>query len=84
MMTLCIHVVSGVLQLPAWFCLDLYIYIYKYKNNFTKILKDVGIEVLKSIETRSKCSMHADKGRGGIITCVVHIYTSVKNISLKC
>ena len=34
---------------------------YKY---FTKMLKDVGIEVPKSIETRSKCSMHAGKGRG--------------------
>ena len=30
----------------------------------TLMLKDVGIEVPKSIETRSKCSMHADKGRG--------------------
>ena len=36
----------------------------KCKNIFTKMLKDVGIEVPKSIETRSKCSMHADKGRG--------------------
>ena len=26
---------------------------------FTKILKDVGIEMAKSIETSSKCSMHA-------------------------
>ena len=34
------------------------------KNIFTKMLKDVGIEVPKGIETRSKCSMHADKGRG--------------------
>ena len=34
----------------------------KCKNIFTKMLKDVGIEVPKSIETRSKCSMHADKG----------------------
>ena len=33
------------------------------KNIFTKMLKEVGIEVPKSIETRSKCSMHADKGR---------------------
>ena len=33
-------------------------------KTFSKMLKDVGIEVLKSIETRSKCSMHADKGRG--------------------
>ena len=38
--------------------------IIKCKNIFTKMLKDVGIEVPKSIETRSKCSMHADKGRG--------------------
>ena len=30
----------------------------------TKMLKDVRIEVPKSIETRSKCSMHAGKGRG--------------------
>ena len=36
----------------------------KCKNIFTKMLKDVGIGVPKSIETRSKCSMHADKGRG--------------------
>ena len=36
----------------------------KCKNIFTKMLKDLGIEVPKSIETRSKCSMHADKGRG--------------------
>ena len=36
----------------------------KCKNIFTKMLKDVGIEVPKSIETRSKCSMHAGKGRG--------------------
>ena len=34
------------------------------KNIFTKMLKDVGIGVPKSIETSSKCSMHADKGRG--------------------
>ena len=39
-------------------------HVYKCKNIFTKMLKDVGIEVPKSIETRSKCSMHADKGRG--------------------
>ena len=39
-------------------------HIYKCKNIFTKMLKDVGIEVPKNIETRSKCSMHADKGRG--------------------
>ena len=39
-------------------------YIYKCKNIFTKMLKDVGMEVPKSIETRSKFSMHADKGRG--------------------
>ena len=38
--------------------------IYKCKNIFTKMLKDVGIEVPKSIETRSKYTMHADKGRG--------------------
>ena len=36
----------------------------KYKNIFTKMLKDVGMEVPKSIETRSKFSMHADIGRG--------------------
>ena len=35
----------------------------KCKNIFTKMLKDVGIEVPKSIETRSKYTMHADKGR---------------------
>ena len=40
------------------------IHIYKCKNIFTEMLKDVGMEVPKSIETRSKCSMHADKGRG--------------------
>ena len=39
-------------------------HIYKCKNIFTKMLKDVGIEVPKSIETRSKYTMHADKGRG--------------------
>ena len=38
--------------------------LYKCKNIFTKMLKDVGMEVPKSIETRSKFSMHADKGRG--------------------
>ena len=36
--------------------------VYKCKNIFTKMLKDVGMEVPKSIETRSKFSMHADKG----------------------
>ena len=36
---------------------------YKCKNIFTKMLKDVGIEVPKSIEKRSKCSMHANRGR---------------------
>ena len=41
-----------------------YIYIYKCKNIFTKMLKDVGIEVPKSVETRSKYTMHAYKGRG--------------------
>ena len=30
--------------------------IYKCKNIFTKMLKDVGMEVPKSIETRSKFS----------------------------
>ena len=39
-------------------------YIIKYKNIFTKMLNDVGMEVPKSIETRSKFSMHADKSRG--------------------
>ena len=34
------------------------------EKHFTKVLKDVGIEVPKSIETRSKFRMHADKGRG--------------------
>ena len=34
---------------------------YKSKNIFTKMLKALGIEVPKSIETRSK---DADKGRG--------------------
>ena len=38
--------------------------IYKCKNIFTKMLKDVGMEVPKSIETTSKYTMHADKGRG--------------------
>ena len=37
---------------------------YKCKSIFTKMLKDVGMEVPKSIETRSKFSIHADKGRG--------------------
>ena len=36
-------------------------YIY---HNFTKMLKDIGIIVPKSIEARSKFSMHANKGRG--------------------
>ena len=36
----------------------LYIW-YKCKNIFTKMLKDVGMEVPESIETRSKFSMHA-------------------------
>ena len=36
----------------------------KCKNIFTKILRDVGMEVPKSIETRSKYTMHAFKGRG--------------------
>ena len=36
----------------------------KCKNIFTKMLKDVGIEVPKNIETRSKYTMHADKGKG--------------------
>ena len=35
--------------------------IIKCKNIFIKMLNDVGIEVPKSIETRSKFSMHADK-----------------------
>ena len=38
--------------------------IYKCKYIFTDMLKDEGIEVPKSIETWSKFSMHADKGRG--------------------
>ena len=38
--------------------------VYKCKNIFTKMLKDVGMEVPESIETRSKFSMYADKGRG--------------------
>ena len=41
-----------------------YITFLKCKNIFTKMMKDVGIEVPKSIETRSKCSMHTDIGRG--------------------
>ena len=41
-----------------------HVIIVKCKNIFTKMLKDVGIEVPKSIETRSKYTMHADKGRG--------------------
>ena len=57
---------SDLLSLPLHIGMrmDIYIYIYKCKNIFTKMLKDVGMEVLKSIETRSKFSMHADKGRG--------------------
>ena len=39
-------------------------YMDKCKNIFIKMLKDVGIEVPKSIETRSKYTMHVDKGRG--------------------
>ena len=38
----------------------------KCKNIFTKMLKDVGIEVPKTRETRSKCSMH------GMIACNNH------------
>ena len=34
------------------------------------MLKDVGMEVPKSIETRSKFSMHADKGSGYIPTSI--------------
>ena len=30
----------------------------KYKNIFSKMLKDVGIEVPRHIKTRLKCSMH--------------------------
>ena len=41
-----------------------YYTLVKCKNIFTKMLNDVGIEVPKSMETRSKFSMHADKGRG--------------------
>ena len=37
---------------------------YMFINIFTKMFKDVGIEAPKSIETRSKFSMHAEKGRG--------------------
>ena len=39
--------------------------ITKCKNIFTKMLKDVGIEVQKSIETRSKYTMHADTAKAG-------------------
>ena len=40
------------------------VHVYKCKNIFNKMMKDVGMEVPKSIETRSKFSMNADKGRG--------------------
>ena len=49
----------------------------KCKSIFTKMLKDVVIEAPKSMETRSKCSMHADKvqcsndSMATIITCVI-------------
>ena len=42
--------------------------VYKCKNIFTKMLKDVGMEVPESIETRSKFSMHAE----GMIACNNH------------
>ena len=38
------------------------LYVYKCKNIFNKMLKDVGMEVPESIETRSKFSMHAKAG----------------------
>ena len=40
------------------------IHTVKVSETSIKMLKDVGIEVPKSRESRSKCSMHADKGRG--------------------
>ena len=43
----------------------------KCKNILTKILKDVGIEVPKGIETRSKCSI-ACRQKQGMITCNNH------------
>ena len=46
-----------------FYCVLIHV-ITKCKNIFTKMLKDVGMEVPESIETRSKFSMHADKGRG--------------------
>ena len=39
-------------------------YYTSVKTFSLKWLKDVGIEVPKSIETRSKCSIYTDKGRG--------------------
>ena len=39
-------------------------YCYTTKKTSETSEKDVGMEVPKSIETRSKYTMHADKGRG--------------------
>ena len=41
-----------------------FIRVVTHSETSVKMLKDVGIEVPKSIETSSKCSMHADKCRG--------------------
>ena len=43
---------------------QMHIYIYKCKNIFTKMLKDVGMEVPKSIET--------SRQRQGMIACNNH------------
>ena len=43
--------------------------LYKCKNIFNKMLKDVGIEVPKSIETRSVKVQHACRQRQGMIAC---------------
>ena len=44
----------------------------KCKNIFNKMLKDVGIEVPKSIETRSVKVQHACRQRQGMIACNNH------------
>ena len=58
-----LFIILNVKYLRVNLCGHQYIHV-KCKNIFTKMLKDVGMEVPKSIETRSKFSMHADKGRG--------------------
>ena len=64
-----LNLVSGIEPLKLSYehiiCIQYYNYNVssKCKNIFTKMLKDVGMEVPKCIKTRSKFSMHADKGR---------------------